>query len=104
MSNNIINTSSHDHQMMEAIAIGVEAKEFLNSNLAKYISNSAELRVVKAKDQLAVVNPADTEKIEELQRIIKIYDHFEQSLRELVVAGDSAYQLYLQNLELEAEQ
>lgn len=85
-----------DNIIREAIGMGVEAKEFLNSNLASHIRAAAQLKTQEAYRQLAKVDPVDTAEIIRLQKIIGIFDHYETCLRELVTAGDSAYQLYLE--------
>ena len=90
-----------DQGVREMIALGVEAKKFLTSDLARYITNSAEAIACGATEKLKVVNPSDTAEIMKLQNIIKRFDHYEACLQELVAAGDSAYQMYLQSQESE---
>ena len=94
------NSDSSDHDLRESIALGEEAKLFLGSKLAQFIINVAEVRVEMAQDELSNVSPTDTSKIIELQGIIKQFDHYQEYLERLVAAGDSAYQLYLNNLEI----
>lgn len=91
----------HDQQLMESIALGEEASRFLSSKLAQYIINSAEKKVVDAQNTLAIVDPTNTNEIIRLQTIIRQFDHFQTSLEELVASGNSAYQLYLNDLEME---
>jgi len=92
-------TTDYDNQLMSTVALGEEAKQFLNTKLAQYIINAAEMRVVTAQHNLATVDPTDTKEIIKLQGVIKQFDHFQLCLEQLVASGDSAYQLYLANIE-----
>jgi len=92
-------TDEYDRQLMETVALGEEAKQFLNTKLAQYIINAAELKVVTAQQELTTVDPTSTKEIIRLQGIVKQFDHFQQCLEQLVASGDSAYQLYLGNNE-----
>lgn len=90
-------------QMFEQIAMGVEAKRFMESKLATFVCESAEQKVIDAQNKLGVVNPSDTREIVRLQAVIARFAHFTECLQELVAAGDSAYQLYLQTYEKQEE-
>ena len=91
-----VSENQHQQDLREAIALGEEAKNFLNSDLARYIRNAAELRVVSAQHQLSTIDPHNAANIIKLQGVIKQFDHFDGCIREIVAAGDSAYQMYLQ--------
>ncbi len=90
------NQREHDRSLMEAIALGVEAKNFVEGRLFRFICNAAEARVIDAQNQLGMVDPTDTKEIVRLQTVIKHFNHFANALQEMVAVGDSAYQLYLQ--------
>ena len=90
--------STQDKTLREAITLGEEAKIFLNSDLAKYICNSAEALSEAALMKLKTVDAQDTKEINRLQNEIAKFDHFNNSLIEIVSAGDTAYQLYLAEL------
>ena len=94
-------SGSFEHELLEQVHLGESAKKFLSSDLAKYILNSAEQMAVEAQNQLGKIDPTDVAGIVKLQKTIGIFDHFATSLSEIVAAGDSAYQLYLKNLEEE---
>lgn len=81
--------------MRESIALGVEAKEFLNSALATHIATIAEGKVLRATDTLKNIDPTNTQGIMEQQMIIKTFEHYAQCLLELVGEGDTAYKMYL---------
>ena len=87
--------AERDHTIREAIALGVEARQFLDSPLAEFIVNAAEAKVIDAQRQLSIVDPTKPNEIVRLQTVIRHYDHFMNCLEELVAAGDQAYQLYL---------
>lgn len=89
----------YNDQLMTSVALGEEARLFLQSRLADYVRNAAEIKLMEARRQLDEVDPTDTKKIVKLQKIIGQFNHYEQCLESLVTAGDSAYQLYLQSLE-----
>jgi hypothetical protein len=84
-----------DRNLREAVAIGVEAKNFLNSDLARYIRNAAEARLIAAQNKLGKVDPTNVKEIVKLQTVIAQFEHYESCLEEIVAAGDTAYQLYL---------
>lgn len=84
-----------DRSIREAVALGVEAKNFLNSDLARYIRNAAEAKLLAAHDKLGKVDPTNVKEIVKLQKVIAQFEHYENCLEEIVAAGDSAYQLYL---------
>ena len=85
-----------DRANREVIARGVEAQKFLNSKVAEFITDIAEAKVQAAMDKLTNVNPNDTEQIIELQGVIKQFRHYERCLGELVAAGQTAYELYIE--------
>lgn len=87
---------SEERQLWEMIALSHEAETFLDGRLARYMIDSAEMKVQAAKDQLATVSPDDKETIVKLQRLIKTFAHFKQSLRDIVTAGEAAYLEYQQ--------
>ncbi len=88
--------SKQDQSVRGAIALGVEAKNFLTSDLAKYITNVAEINAENAFTQLSKVDPTDVKQIMRLQNQIERFNHYEACLNELVAAGDAAYQMYIQ--------
>lgn len=92
---------TQEQDVRETIALGVEAKKFLTSDLARYITNSAEAILLGAAEKLKSVDPHNSQEIARLQNIIKRFDHYEACLEELVTAGDSAYQLYLESQNFE---
>jgi DUF971 family protein len=77
------------------VALGEEARKFLTSDLAQFITDSAELRAHTAQQKLAVADPTNVAEIVRLQEEIKLYSHFNRCLSEIVAAGDTAYQMYL---------
>lgn len=87
--------------LYDSIHLGVKARDFLNSDLAKVILNTAEKKVIEALNILGEIDPTDTKGIIEQQKIIAIFNHFTTSLSEIVAAGDSAYQLHLHNQNVE---
>lgn len=84
-----------DKTIRESISLGVEAKNFLTSDLAKYIRNTAEVKTLDAQNKLSRVDPTNVRDIVKLQAVIARFDHYDACLEEIVAAGDSAYQLYL---------
>ena len=88
--------TQHDQEKFEAVALGHEAKLFLTSDLAQYITDSAEIKVIDALDALSQVDPTDTKEIIRLQGIIQQFGHYDRCLKEIVATGDSVYQEYLQ--------
>jgi len=86
-----------DQRIREDISFGVEAKKFLTSHLAQYITDSAEDKVLAAQNALATVDPTNVKEIVKQQAIIARYDHFFGCLQEIVAAGETAYQVYLED-------
>ena len=84
-----------DRETREMVAFGVEAKNFLTSDLARYITDSAEEEVLAAKNALCVIDPEDVKGIRKQQNIIARYKSFDKWLSEIVAAGQTAYQVYL---------
>jgi len=93
--------SEQEKKVRESMILGQQAKEFLNSDLARFINNTAEAIVVSAMDELTKVKPTDTQKIMELQNIVARFEHYEKYLEELIVSADMAYQFYLDNFNAE---
>lgn len=89
---------SYEKDLYDAIHLGVAAQKFLESDLATHICETAEAKVILAQNKLSVVNPSDTKEIIRLQTEITKFAHFVESLRDLVAAGDSAYQQYQHQL------
>ncbi len=87
--------AQHLQQTKECISLGEEARLFLTSDLARYINNHAELKLLDAQKRLGVVDPTDLKKIVRLQIVVGQFNHYERCLEELVTAGDLAYQEYL---------
>jgi hypothetical protein len=87
----------------EAVHLSEKANEFLNSDLASYIKNNAESLALDAQDKLLVVDPTNIKEIVRLQSAIKGYRFYEQCLYEVVAAGDSAYQMYLEQRRMDEE-
>lgn len=87
--------SETQRETRAVFALGEEAKKFLTSDLARYITDSAEARCYAATEKLKKVDPTDVKEIMKLQNIIDRFDHYDNSLLELVAAGESAYELYL---------
>lgn len=81
-------------EIEERIALGEEAKQFLNSPLGKYIQEKAYVLVDGAKEELAVVDPTDARKIAELQNVIARFDKFSEWLNGVILEGDNAYEIY----------
>jgi hypothetical protein len=86
---------SHETARREMIHLGEYAKSFLNSDLARYINNSAEAKFLNIREELETVDPTNHKRITELQCELKVFKHYERSLNEIVTAGDTAYQAYL---------
>ena len=88
-----------DSRNKEIIALGVEAQSFIDSKVFDFICNAAEVKVMQARDALATVNPNNTQEIIRLQTEIARFNHFNECLREMTMAGDQAYQIFIQDLE-----
>ena len=87
----------------EVIHLSEAAKNFLNSDLAGYIKDTAEITAQSFSEQLLDVDPTDFKKINELQIKVKLYRNYERTLGEIVAAGDTAYQLYLEKVQANQE-
>lgn len=83
----------------EIIALGVEARQFLDSKLFSYIIETAEIKKEAAMRELCYANAECALEIREYQNIIQKYEDFENWLVELVQAGDTAYEQYLEGSE-----
>lgn len=87
----------------DAIHFSEQANEFLNSDLASYIKNSAEGLALDAQDKLLDVDPTNIKEIVRLQSLVKGYRFYERCLNEIVAEGDSSYQLYLTRHQMDEE-
>ncbi len=81
------------------IALGEEARQFTNSSLYVYISESAEHAVNVAMSMLSKADPEDAKEIRRLQNIVARYNNFDNWLNELIEAGSAAYGIYLEGEE-----
>lgn len=86
---------SEERELFDIVHLGVEAKNFMESELAGYICRIAEEKTINAQNELSIVNPDDRKEIIRLQSVIAKFAHFTESLHDMVTAGDTAYQLYL---------
>jgi hypothetical protein len=89
-------TRNHEQEVREDISLGIEAKKFLTSDLVKHITYIAEGKVIAAQQGLANCDPHDAKTVANHQTTIARYDLFFGCLQEIVAAGDTAYQVYLQ--------
>lgn len=90
-----------DAYQREAIALSVELKNFLESDIAKFIIEGAEDKVQDSLDKLGKVDPDDRKEIVRLQTIVRQYEHFGGSLQDILTAGELAYREYLDGLHSE---
>jgi hypothetical protein len=88
-------TNEQDRQLREDISFGIEAKKFLTSDLAEHITYIAEDKVIAAHKALVEADPHDFKEIAKHQNTIARYGFFYGCLQEIVAAGQSAYQSYL---------
>lgn len=92
--------SSKDEIIAEAL-IGDEAKKFLESDLGRCLVGMANQEAAAALEALASVNPTDVPAIERLQNRAKLGRMFEDFLKELISAGETALAQWSQNNESE---
>lgn len=86
-------------EIKEAVALGVEAENFLNSSLGRTMIARANIEVEAAKNALVDVDPGDVSRIIELQNIVVRFRCFESWINEVIVAGEVAYDEYKQGEE-----
>jgi hypothetical protein len=84
-----------DELIAEAL-IGDEAKKFVESELGQVVIGMAKQEVELALEQLAIVDPEDTNKIRELQGKAKLNRMFNDYLAQLITEGENALQAYIQ--------
>ena len=48
-----------DQETKNLIALGMEAEQFINSELGQYVLERAAIQVDAAKDELALIDPED---------------------------------------------
>lgn len=88
-------THEQDRQLRGDIAFGIEARKFLTSDLAEHITYIAEEKVIAAHKALVDADPHDYKEISKQQNEIARYGFFYGCLQEIVAAGQTAYQSYL---------
>ena len=82
----------NDDLVAEAL-LGDEAKQFMESDLCKYMLGIAEQEIALAQEALENVNPSDTEAVRDLQFKAKVARQFRQWLDETIDKGDSALEV-----------
>lgn len=85
------------------IHLAEAAKYFLNSDLAGYIKREAELKVHHLQMELEDVDPTNFREVTRLQVSIKLYKNYDRVFDGIVAAGDTAYQLYLEEARIDQE-
>ncbi len=79
-----------DEEAMAEAILGKDAEQFLASELGRAMVGIAQQEGKEAMDELMHISAADTEKIRELQGVIRRSRGFEQWLNELAVSGQQA--------------
>lgn len=83
-------------ELEKAIALGLSAEDFLESDLGVWISSRAEAERTEAMDALCAANPFDSQEVARLQSRIAVTDTAMQWLADAVILGRSAQERYLQ--------
>lgn len=81
---------NQEEELQAEMIIGDDARRFLDSELGRTILGMAEQEKVNALGGLVTVDPADIEKVRELQNIIKRVDSLAGWLAELIQRGNDA--------------
>ena len=89
--------STEDH--IARAELGEKAKAFVESEIGEaLLAKALDMRAI-ALEAMEDVNPTDSTRIEELQRLAKLPRYFEQWLGELIQAGDAAFEILKQQNE-----
>ena len=76
--------------LVAEVDLGVQAKEFVASDIGRFMIGAAQQEVIIAQEALANVLPWRRRKIQELQNKIWRSKMFLSLLRELLISGKSA--------------
>lgn len=79
-----------EQERLRTAAFAVEVEAFQDSLVGKYLIARAEDERAAALEELAEVAPADTERIRQLQMVVKRADSFGQWLADALIAGENA--------------
>lgn len=79
-----------------AIALGMDAKVFMGSQIGRYLTKRANDDIEAAMQGLSTVDPTDPEAIRKLQNEIKVASNFLQWMGELVTEGELAEQAFIE--------
>lgn len=88
--------SANDAQV-EAIELGEEARNFLESHLGKEIMLRANKRYEDNLLLLAKVDPNKPAEIMKIQNQVQLFEQFDEWLREIVDTGNSSLEAFRQD-------
>lgn len=87
----------------QVIENGEDAKKFLKSAFGKYLIGQSEIEAMRAKEELADVDPKDSLGIERLQFIIKRHYSFAGWVYDAISAGEAEYQDFISQINSEED-
>lgn len=82
-----------DELILEALELGEETRNFLNTKLGKHIKKCAEREIASACCELQTVDPEDSKRIRELQTQIQIARSVPDWIDAAIASADQAWQI-----------
>lgn len=84
--------TEYDATLFAQVDLGEKTREFLATDIGRYLVGCAEQQITSCSQDLLNVNPNNTDKISEIQSKARTASNFIVWVNEAIDMGDSAYQ------------